>query len=421
MKKKKQKHSLTSAQRKELKRKQAPKGDAIVHHNTEGGAFSTDDQAVAFEAQASQNKKRQKYIIKIVAICAAVVLALGSIATGVVLGINNANRWDNFGLNDTPVNPVATISLSNGEQIEIELFFAYSPAIVANFIYLAHSGFFDNTLFHNNQRGFVAFSGFTSITPAVFGAQGVVTTPTVATHRAEDRDFVSTLTGFASERSAIYGNSSFKLGYRLEPNAPSLPHITRPRNPNQMPFTGPDTTSRNYTPRGYFAMMASNHDTAGSSTSFVMIHCNYNVPTLTASRRNNAGDASLATFQMSARRPLSAGTTAIDSLAYIGRMTNESIAVVEGIARRGATRFAPNAYRQNWLNNFYHLTEADSIYIVNIRFSRLDRRLRNRIMHEFEDFVLGARDELENPDALGGLAGWRHSEQSGWPDQRLLR
>ncbi|MCL2555842.1 MAG: peptidylprolyl isomerase [Firmicutes bacterium] len=396
--KKKSNYSLTSAQRKELKKKQAIKDGT---HNSEKDIPLSEDQAIAIEIQNVEKKKRQSHIMKIAAVCFAVVLALSSITAGIIVGVGTT-RHDNLGFDGAPVNPTAIIHLSTNQQIEIDLHFYNNPVIVANFIYLSLNNFFNNTIFHNTQGGFVAFSGF--VTPA--------------SHRAEDSNFVANMSGFTTNRSSAYGNPNFKLGYRLNANTTILPHQQpRARALNLMP----QNINGDYAPSGWIAMMAGDNDSAGSSTSFVMIH-NDN-PDFRVTRRHNEGQPDRAAVLMNARQTPTPVQTPINSLSYFGQITPASLEVIRDIAnpsRNSRTRFAPSENRQNWINNFEHLTDYRSIYIRNISFRNLDRRLRNRIRDDFENFVLATRDADTNPDALGGLTGrWSRSEQGWWNDNRL--
>jgi cyclophilin family peptidyl-prolyl cis-trans isomerase len=57
-----------------------------------------------------------------------------------------------------PGNPVAVISTSAGD-ITIELFKDRAPVSVANFLQYAAEGFYDGTIFHRVERGFVIQGG----------------------------------------------------------------------------------------------------------------------------------------------------------------------------------------------------------------------------------------------------------------------
>ena len=56
-------------------------------------------------------------------------------------------------------NPIATITMQDGSEIVIELFYSKAPNTVANFISLANSGFYDGLSFHRIINGFMIQGG----------------------------------------------------------------------------------------------------------------------------------------------------------------------------------------------------------------------------------------------------------------------
>lgn len=56
-------------------------------------------------------------------------------------------------------NPVATMTMENGDVIKIELYPEVAPESVKNFISLANSGFYDGLVFHRVIPGFMAQGG----------------------------------------------------------------------------------------------------------------------------------------------------------------------------------------------------------------------------------------------------------------------
>ena len=56
-------------------------------------------------------------------------------------------------------NPIATITMENGDRIEVELYPDKAPNTVANFISLANSGFYDGVIFHRVIPGFMIQGG----------------------------------------------------------------------------------------------------------------------------------------------------------------------------------------------------------------------------------------------------------------------
>ena len=56
-------------------------------------------------------------------------------------------------------NPVATITMENGDIIKLELYPEKAPTTVNNFISLANSGFYDGLIFHRVIKGFMIQGG----------------------------------------------------------------------------------------------------------------------------------------------------------------------------------------------------------------------------------------------------------------------
>lgn len=56
-------------------------------------------------------------------------------------------------------NPVATITMENGDIIKLELYPEKAPNTVNNFISLANSGFYDGLIFHRVIKGFMIQGG----------------------------------------------------------------------------------------------------------------------------------------------------------------------------------------------------------------------------------------------------------------------
>lgn len=62
---------------------------------------------------------------------------------------------------DTEVkqNPIATITMADGQTMQLELYPAIAPETVANFVTLANSGFYDGLTFHRIYAGFMIQGG----------------------------------------------------------------------------------------------------------------------------------------------------------------------------------------------------------------------------------------------------------------------
>ena len=56
-------------------------------------------------------------------------------------------------------NPIATITMEDGDVIKLELYPEIAPNTVKNFIHLANSGFYDGVIFHRVIEGFMIQGG----------------------------------------------------------------------------------------------------------------------------------------------------------------------------------------------------------------------------------------------------------------------
>ncbi len=149
-------------------------------------------------------------------------------------------------------NPIATITITGDDKtafrqffgkdkidLEFEIFMDSAPYAGMNFLYLAESGFYDNTIISYVHGGKAMFCGFTE---AKNGS-----------NRALEENFILNLKGFVNHRqntpSFSNDNKDFKLGYRL-------------RREYDRKITG-DVS-------GFLTMIASNSYSYSSSTAFMM-------------------------------------------------------------------------------------------------------------------------------------------------------
>lgn len=149
-------------------------------------------------------------------------------------------------------NPIATITITGDDKtafrqlfgkdkvdLEFEIFMDSAPYAGMNFLYLAESGFYNNTIISYVHGGKAMFCGFTE---AKNGS-----------NRALEENFILNLKGFVNHRqnTPSFSNDSkdFKLGYRL-------------RREYDRRITG-DVC-------GFLTMIASNSYSYSSSTAFMM-------------------------------------------------------------------------------------------------------------------------------------------------------
>lgn len=77
----------------------------------------------------------------------------------VLVGCNNNVDIDDKQNNVVTKNPVATMTMENGDVVKIELYPEVAPESVKNFISLANSGFYNGLVFHRVIPGFMAQGG----------------------------------------------------------------------------------------------------------------------------------------------------------------------------------------------------------------------------------------------------------------------
>ena len=177
---------MTAKERKALKEKEKIK-------TKETAPPAAGENTATAETGAAGKKAGRKRVLFICIVC---VLAAALIGTGIAVPIVVLNK------NQSQIegNPIATINLSNGKRLRMELFYDEAPGAVSNFMYLSWSGYFNDTIFHDATNGFVGFAGFTEPTKI----------------RAADERFVAGLKGFKEHKENVFGNEDYKLGYRLK-------------------------------------------------------------------------------------------------------------------------------------------------------------------------------------------------------------
>lgn len=124
------------------------------------GAVKNEIKAVVSTISATYNKKTEKlntlvYNNEIYVPIKKVAALLGKNVT-----LTNANS--KVALTDPAVkvnHPVAVMTLSTGEIVEMELYTEAAPLTVANFKYLANKGFYDGLTFHRVIENFMIQGG----------------------------------------------------------------------------------------------------------------------------------------------------------------------------------------------------------------------------------------------------------------------
>lgn len=218
MKKRKITYDLTARQKKELKRSADSKSASVKNEPTE-------EEIALRESKAGA----RKLILTITATVLAVVLIL----SGALIPVVQSNKEYKALTNDTFINwgdedealenPTATIHLVDGEgkdfgDIKLELFMDAAPYACINFVYLAESGYFDNTIFHDKTQGLIWFGGYKL--NGDYNESDESSAKYVS--KADDENFVSKLTGFTKHTGNVTdggdvdtSSRKYKLGYRL--------------------------------------------------------------------------------------------------------------------------------------------------------------------------------------------------------------
>lgn len=148
---------------------------------------------------ASKTKSPLSLQARLAIIIIASLLGVAIIITGIILP---------FALNDTftddeSVRPYAVIKLSNGMQLDFELWEDDCPNGVTNFIYLASIGYFDGAAIFDSQNGWVRFGGWLP--------SGI--------HRGDsDTAFLAKITDrtWTASDGTVTDRSENKFGYRLK-------------------------------------------------------------------------------------------------------------------------------------------------------------------------------------------------------------
>lgn len=88
----------------------------------------------------------------------SILAILIMICSMMLVGCNNNVGVDDE-IKEEVKNPVATMTMENGDVVKIELYPEVAPESVKNFISLANSGFYDGLVFHRVIPGFMAQGG----------------------------------------------------------------------------------------------------------------------------------------------------------------------------------------------------------------------------------------------------------------------
>lgn len=103
-------------------------------------------------------KKPLSRLAKIIITVIVAVVGVGGILAGILVPIALGTREFT---DEEGVNPQATIRLSNGMELNFDIYESDCPNAATNFIWLASIGYFNDVILFDSQQGFVRFGGWT--------------------------------------------------------------------------------------------------------------------------------------------------------------------------------------------------------------------------------------------------------------------
>lgn len=164
------------------------------------------ENSVQTQETAATVKKPLSLVTKIVIAVIIAVVGVGGILAGILVPIllGTSEFTDEEG-----VNPHATIRLSNGMQLDFDIYENDCPNAATNFIWLASIGYFNDVILFDSQQGFVRFGGWTD-------AKKEDGTPI---HRGDDdKSFTDkiSLSEWTGTDGKVNNYDKNKFGYRLK-------------------------------------------------------------------------------------------------------------------------------------------------------------------------------------------------------------
>ncbi len=348
MKKRKISYDLTAQQKKKLRRQQ---------NNENSDKFSQTDsdgtEAVIVKDKKNGNRNLILCICALVLAVVMIVLAIGlPIWTGSETVTNDTFlNWANFNPKDPenpftaenpnpnpPDNPIATVTLTSDDKnsfeeifgskelkIDVELYINEAKYSAINFMYLAESGFYDNTIINDINNQHAMFCGFTDTN--------------TKSNKAREGNIIYNLKGFLDHTNSNFSSKDFKLGYRLATE----------KNRN--------LASSSQSNLGYLVMLAGSSSYYSTSTSYMFLTDD--------SQKLYFGDVED-----------KVGYNVETYLSWMGRVTPESF---DELAKFNEVETAVKG-------NF--LCPINNIRISSIR-TNLSSAKRNYLLNHFEELIQG--------------------------------
>lgn len=167
------------SKRRGKKNKTAQKAEAVSKDPLE---FQENQMSVSVK-----QTKRTSFVLFIVIAFAVILLVSAIIVPCSIILYNPYNGM---------ANPIARFKLSNGMTLEYEIYESDYEIAATNFIFLANSGYFNNTVFYDAQDHYLRFGGYTSPT----------------SHRSNDESYCKKFNGISN---SYVKNVTDKFGYKL--------------------------------------------------------------------------------------------------------------------------------------------------------------------------------------------------------------
>ena len=108
---------------------------------------------------AKSKNTSNKTLNILIIVCTVAIIALAVLIAFAVGGNKDVDMSKEISKLNIKENPVATIEMTDGGKIVIELYPEIAPNTVCNFIELANSGFYDGLIFHRCIAGFMIQGG----------------------------------------------------------------------------------------------------------------------------------------------------------------------------------------------------------------------------------------------------------------------
>lgn len=151
---------------------------------------------------ASQKHSRSTALIVGAVVAVAIILILAAILVPVISYLINPYR--NY------KNVVARFNLSNGMVLEFAIDEDKYDIAATNFIFLANSGYFDNTVLFDAQNGYIRFGGYEEQPRLASSTTDYENTR----HHAQNKTYCENFSALPTDRFRD-GNVSYKFGYKL--------------------------------------------------------------------------------------------------------------------------------------------------------------------------------------------------------------